>query len=46
MYLHKDFYGDDSGIFTLSSAVPCSHRLSLFSTAINSVSCCYSNKHT
>jgi hypothetical protein len=46
IYLHTDFYGNDSSIGTLSSAVPCSHRLSLFSTATNSVSFCYSPKET
>jgi len=46
IYLHTNFYGDDSGIGTLSSAVPCIHRLSLFPTAINTVSCCYSLKQT
>jgi hypothetical protein len=46
IYLHTDFYGEDSGTGTLSSVVPCSHRLSLFSTATNSLSCCYSLKHT
>jgi len=46
IYVHTDVYGDDSGIGRLSSSVPCSHCLSLFSTVINSVSCCYSLKHT
>lgn len=46
IYLHTDFYGDDSGIGTLASAVPCSHPLSLFSTAITSVTRCYSLKQT
>ena len=46
IYLHTDFYGDDSYVGTLPNAVLCSHRLALFSTAINSVSCCYSLKQT
>lgn len=46
IYLHSDFYVDVSSTGTISSVVPCSHLLFLFSTNINSVSFCYPLKAT